>query len=108
MRAILRYTECLQDGKNIFRVLARQNVDILRTKQKYFSIYPEITVLVSSRQELNKILDELNQHCTYEVQLVETQASVKCDFCKRRDCCSKIKKFFAFFCDDSLMDKMKG
>lgn len=87
----------LAGWENVFRVLARQNVDILRTKQKYFSIYPEITVLVSSRQELNKILDELNQHCIYEVQLVETQASVKCDFCKNRDCCSKIKKFFAFF-----------
>lgn len=101
MRAILRYTECLQDGKNVFRVLARQNVKILQTKQRAYSIYPEITVLVSSRQELNEILYELNQNCVYEVQLVKTQASVKCDFCKMRDCCSKIKKVFRIFCDDN-------
>ena len=72
MRAILKYTDCLQDDKNVFRVLAENDVEILRTRQRAYSIYPEITILVANRKVLNKLLDKLNRRCTYEVQFVKT------------------------------------
>ena len=72
MRAILKYTDCLQDDKNVFRVLAENDVEILRTRQRAYSIYSEITILVANRKELNKLLDKLNRRCTYEVQFVKT------------------------------------
>ena len=54
LRAVLRYTECLQDGKNVFRVLSENNVEMLDTKQRPYSIYSKITVLVHDRKELNE------------------------------------------------------
>lgn len=99
MRAILRYTDCLEDGKNVIRVLARKNVEILWTKQRFYSIYPEVMILVNSRQELNNLLDELNKNCTYEVRLIKTQKSRVCDCCSKRDHCSSIKKIFRIFCE---------
>lgn len=73
MRAILRYTDCLLDGKNVFRVLSENNVDILDTKQWPWSICPKITIHIESHRELNKLLYELNRRCTYEVRLVKTK-----------------------------------
>lgn len=94
MRAILRYTNCLQDGKRVFYVLAGQHIEIIKTKVRPFNIYPEITVLVEDHSQLNKLLKELNQVCNYEVCLVKTCKSIKCDSCKQRECCSAVKKNF--------------
>lgn len=98
MRAVLRYTDCLEDGKNVFRVLAENDIEILGTKQRDYSIYPEITILIANRQELNGLLDKLNRRCTYEVRLVKTQKERVCDSCKQRDCCADIRKLFRIFC----------
>ena len=98
MRAILRYTDCLQDGKNVFRVLAENDVEILRTKQRSYSIYPEITILIANQQKLNELLGKLNCGCTYEVRLMKTQKGNVCDYCKERGCCSSLKKLFRFLC----------
>lgn len=99
MRAILRYTECLLDGKNVFRVLAENDVEILQTRQRRYSIYPEITILIDNRQKLNELLDKLNQRCTYEVRLVKIEKSRVCDSCKQRDFCSDLRKLFRIFCE---------
>ncbi len=99
MRAVLRYTDCLQDGKNVFRVLTENDVDMLETRQRPYSIYPEITILIENRQALNELLNKLNRRCTYEVRLVKTEKERICDSCKQRDCCAGIRKLFRIFCE---------
>lgn len=73
LKVVLRYTDCLQDGKNVFSVLAEQNIRILKTKQPSFSIYPKVTILVENSQELNKLIGKLNHRCTYEVSIVKAK-----------------------------------
>ena len=60
MKVILQYTDCMSDDKNIFGVLARNNVEVIKTEQKKFSIYPLITIRVKDTDTLNKILEQLN------------------------------------------------
>lgn len=72
LKVVLRYTDCLQDGKNVFSVLAEQNIRILKTKTPCLSIYPRVTILIEDYQELNKLLCNLNCRCDYEVRVVKT------------------------------------
>lgn len=74
MKVILKYTECMQDGKNVFRVLAAHNVEILKTKQKAYSIHPEITIRIKDNNELNQLIRTLNNNCTYEVRVVSIKS----------------------------------
>lgn len=74
MIAILKYTDCMQDGRNVFGVLAKNNVEIVKTKTNKFNIYPEITIRVNDKSELNKILYELNKACAYEVALMKVKS----------------------------------
>ena len=73
MIAVLKYTNCLQDGRNVFRVLANRNVEILKTKQGC-SIYPQITIRISDQNELSQLLSDLNRNCAYEVRLVKIKS----------------------------------
>lgn len=73
LKVVLRYTDCLQDGKNVFSVLAEQNIRILKTKQPSFSIYPKVTILAENSQELNKLIGKLNHRCTYEVSIIRAK-----------------------------------
>ena len=61
MKVILQYTDCMPDDKNVFGVLARNNVEVIKTEQKKFSIYPLITIRVKDTDTLNKILEQLNE-----------------------------------------------
>jgi hypothetical protein len=74
MKAILRYTDCLSDGKNVFRILANRNIEVLKTKQKSFNIYPQITIRINDQNELNQLLFDLNRNCTYEVRVVKVKS----------------------------------
>ena len=67
LRVVLKYTDCLQDGRNVFSVLAMNNIEILKTKVKSFSIYPRVTIRVKDYKELNDLIFRLNQKCNYEV-----------------------------------------
>ncbi len=102
MRAILQYTNCGQDGKNVYKELAANGIDILNVKEFPFSINPQITILIQNRPQLNELIYKLNHCCTYEVRLVKKQKGKRCDFCKQRDCCTAIKKIFNIFCDFRL------
>lgn len=73
MIAVLKYTDCLSDGKNVFRILANRNIEILKTKQKSYNIYPQITIRINDQNELSQLLSDLNRNCTYEVRLVKVK-----------------------------------
>ena len=72
IKAVLQYTDCLQDGTKVFRTLAKHNVTILKTKSGP-SIYPKITILTRGYNELNVLVEELNYNCRYEVRVVKTK-----------------------------------
>lgn len=73
MKVVLRYTDCLQDGKNVFNTLAIKNIEILKTKRG-ISIYPQITIRVNDTNELNQLIAMLNRNCSYEVSVVKTKS----------------------------------
>ena len=60
MKATLKYTNCLNDGRRVFSVLSRNDVQILRTKSGK-SIYPQLTIRVGSYDELNLLVQILNK-----------------------------------------------
>ena len=74
MKVVLKYSDCLSDGKNVFRVLSTYNIEILKTKQKSYSIYPEITIRIKDSSELNKLVHALNCNCVYEVRVVSVKS----------------------------------
>ena len=73
MIAVLKYTDCLSDGKNVFKIIANRNIEVLKTKQKSFSICPYITIRINDQNELNQLLSDLNKNCIYEVRLVKVK-----------------------------------
>jgi hypothetical protein len=74
MKVILQYTDCMSDDKNVFGVLARNNVEVIGTKQKQYSIYPLITIRVKDTDTLNKILEQLNEKSVYGVRIVKVKS----------------------------------
>lgn len=74
MIATIRYTDCLQDGKNVFRILSRRNVEILKTKHGWCSIYPKIKIRVKNNDELNQLLLDFSNSCEYEVSVVNVKS----------------------------------
>lgn len=75
MKVTLRYTDCLDDGKNVFLILAKRNVKILGTRRG-FSMYPKITIIVAGDAELNELLADLNRSCRYEVSVVKVHKPI--------------------------------
>lgn len=74
MKAILQYTDCMFDNKNVFEVLARNNVEVIKTKQGQFSIYPLVTIRVKDTDTLNKILGQLNESSFYGVRIIKVKS----------------------------------
>lgn len=74
MKAVLRYTDCLLDYKNVFRVLAEHDAKVLKTKLKPYSTYPEVTIRIEDINELNKLVHALNSKTTYGVVVVKVKS----------------------------------
>lgn len=55
-----------------FGVLARNNVEVIETKQK--SIYPLVTIRVKDINTLNKILEQLNEKSVYGVRIAKVKS----------------------------------
>jgi hypothetical protein len=72
IKATLRYTNCLQDGRNVFAVLAGYNIPILKSSRGD-SMYPKIVALFNDQTELSTVLGSLQKHCSYEVRLVKSK-----------------------------------
>nr|DAL62171.1 MAG TPA_asm: hypothetical protein [Caudoviricetes sp.] len=73
MKAILQYTDCMRDDKNVFGVLALNNVEVIKTKQG-MSIYPLVTIRVKDTDTLNKILKQLNEKSHYGVRITKVKS----------------------------------
>lgn len=73
LKVVLKYTDCLQDGRRVFNTLAHYNVAILKTKCGLCSIEPKITIVVRDWSELNDLVSALNCNCSYEVRVVKTK-----------------------------------
>ena len=72
IKATLKYTDCLADGKNVFRVLVDNGVEIIATKPPFFcSIQPRVIVLFNNTKHMYDTLYDLNRMCNYEVALVK-------------------------------------
>ena len=74
MLAILQYTECLQDGRNVYRILAKNNAEIVKTVRKFGSIYPKIVIRVEDINELNDLLEQLNDFSIYGVRMLKIKS----------------------------------
>ena len=74
MKVILQYTDCMSDDKNVFGVFARNNVEVIKTKQGRYSIYPLVTIRVKDTDTLNKILEQLNEKSVYGVRIVKVKS----------------------------------
>ena len=74
MKVILQYTDCMSDDKNVFGVLARNNVEVIKTKQEQFSIYPLITIRVKDTDTLNKVVEQLNEKSVFGVRIVKVKS----------------------------------
>lgn len=70
IKAILRYTDCLQDGKKVYTALTNNKVTIVDT-QRGWSMYPRVVILIKDYDHLSCLLHELNTSCAYEVRLVK-------------------------------------
>lgn len=69
IKATLRYTDCLQDGRILYEILTNNKVVISGTKRSW-SMYPRVVILVKDYDHLSCLLHELNTSCTYEVRLL--------------------------------------
>lgn len=70
IKAVLRYTDCLQDGRKVFAVLTNNKATVVGTKRNW-SAHPRVVVLVKDYDHLSCLLHELNTSCNYEVRLVK-------------------------------------
>jgi hypothetical protein len=70
IKAVLRYTDCLNDGRKLYTVLTNNKVTVLGTKRSW-SMYPRVVILVKDYDHLSCLLHELNTSCTYEVRLLK-------------------------------------
>ena len=72
LKVVLKYTDCLQDGRNVFGVLASHNVKILNTRA-FLTMYPKVTICIDDYNKLNNVLYDLNRECSYEVRVVKVK-----------------------------------
>lgn len=72
LRVVLKYTDCLQDGRIVFGVLATHEVEILHTRS-FLTMYPRITICIKDYEKLNNLLYDLNKQTSYEVRVVKVK-----------------------------------
>lgn len=70
MIAVIKYTDCMNDTNIVFGVLSQLNANIVKTDNKQYTIYHNITLCVENVEEINKILSVLNNKTTYGVVLL--------------------------------------
>ena len=72
LRVVLKYSNWLQDGRKVFRVLAAHKVEILHT-WSFLTMYPRVTIRIKDYDKLNAVLYDLNKQSSYEVRVVKVK-----------------------------------
>lgn len=86
MIATIKYTDCMQDQRIVFGVLAQLKANIIKTDNKQYTIYHNITLYVEDMDEINTIMSILNKNTTYGVVLLNCRKTFK----------EKIKELFSY------------
>lgn len=86
MIAIIKYTDCGKDQRIVFGVLAQLKANIIKTDNKPYTIYHNITLYVENIDEINTIISILNKNTTYGVVLLSCRKSFG----------EKIKELFSY------------
>ncbi len=75
MRATIEYNDYLisHDGKQVFRVLAENNIKIIKTKIGTYCSQIRVIIEVNNYDEVNMLLAELNRHCAGGVKLIKVR-----------------------------------
>lgn len=72
LKIVLKYS-CVDNGK-VFSVLKRHEVLILKNKDCFFDVlHTRVTFIISDYIELSQMIYELNQYCSFGVQLVKVK-----------------------------------
>lgn len=72
IKATLEYTDCSRDGRNVFKILTVNKVIIIKTiPETLFTIKSKVVILCKDYTELQNVLYQLNNCCSYEVSLVK-------------------------------------
>ena len=75
MKVVLEYTDCLEDGKNVFYTLSKyDDVQILNSTNKLGTIYQKITIRINSQNELKKLICDLRNNCIYTVKVLSVKS----------------------------------
>ena len=86
MIATIKYTDCMKDQRIVFGVLAQLKANIIKTDNKPYTIYHNITLYVEDMDEINTIMSILNKNTTYGVVLLNCRKTFK----------EKIKELFSY------------
>lgn len=72
LKVVLKYTDCLQDGKNVFSVLGRNKIPVIKSKRCFFDgTDVKLWCLFANMNTFSSVLQQLNQECSYEVSVVK-------------------------------------
>lgn len=77
IKAVLRYTDCMDDKRRVNYYLSESNVIIIKTREPSGTIYHKVTILVESMTKLNEIMSLLNNKTLYGVTLVKVKEAIK-------------------------------
>lgn len=77
MIATIKYTDCMKDQRIVFGVLAQLKANIIKTDNKPYTIYHNITLYVEDMDEINTIMSILNKNTTYGVVLLNCRKTFK-------------------------------
>lgn len=82
LKVILEYSDyCTSDRKNIFKALAKNNINILQTKEAWREVRPQVIITIDSTNKLNTLLFELNsitQNGVIPKKVIEFDEYQKC------------------------------
>lgn len=78
LKVVLEYTNCLDDQRIFFKILASYNIKIIKTRS-LFLIRPRVTIYIDDYNKLNVLILDLNKTCCYGVRVVRVRTINKLD-----------------------------
>lgn len=96
LKVTLQYSDAASsDRKNICKILAKNNIDILQAKESFWEAKPQFIIMMDNRSKLNALLFELNsatQNGVIPKNIVEFDECQKC-LANTYNKCSKFRQW---------------